>query len=53
MAHAIQEVFRIKPEESDPRKYMGAAKEAVKEAARQKIRLCGCNGLADEPGIWR
>ncbi|MFO7294523.1 MAG: class II fructose-1,6-bisphosphate aldolase [Clostridia bacterium] len=48
MAKAIQEVFRVKPEENDPRNYMGAAKEAVKEVVRRKIRLCGCNGLADE-----
>ncbi len=48
MAKAIQEVFRVKPEENDPRNYMGAAKEAVKEVVRRKIRLCGCNALADE-----
>jgi len=48
MAEAIQGVFRKDPEENDPRKYMGAAKEAVKEVVRKKIRLCGCNGLADE-----
>ncbi|NLX69939.1 MAG: class II fructose-1,6-bisphosphate aldolase [Clostridiales bacterium] len=48
MAEAIQEVFRAKPDENDPRKYMGPAKEAVKEVVRKKIRLCGCNGLADE-----
>jgi len=48
MAEAIQEVFRKNPEENDPRRYMGAAKEAVKEAVHKKIRLCGCNGLADE-----
>nr|PZN09571.1 MAG: hypothetical protein DIU64_08510 [Caldicoprobacter oshimai] len=48
MAKTIQEVFRVKPEENDPRNYMGAAKEAVKEVVRRKIRLCGCNGLADE-----
>jgi tagatose bisphosphate family class II aldolase len=53
MAHAIQQVFKEKPEENDPRSYMGAAKEAVKEVVRQKIRLCGCSGLADELGEWR
>lgn len=48
MAEAIQEVFRINPQENDPRNYMGAAKRAVKEVVRKKIQLCGCNGLADE-----
>jgi tagatose bisphosphate family class II aldolase len=53
MADAIQEVFRKKPDENDPRNYMGAAKQAVKEVARRKIRLCGASGLADEAGVWR
>lgn len=48
MAKAIQEIFAQKPKENDPRNYMGAAKEAVKEVAREKIRLCGTSGLADE-----
>ncbi|MGI5851382.1 MAG: class II fructose-1,6-bisphosphate aldolase [Caldicoprobacterales bacterium] len=46
MANAIQGVFAANPRENDPRKYMGAAKEAVKEAARTKIRLCGSVGRA-------
>lgn len=48
MAQAIQEVFGANPKENDPRKYMGNAKEAVKEIARKKIRLCGSNGRAWE-----
>ena len=48
MAEAIQECFRKNPRENDPRNYMGAAKEAVKRVVKNKIRLCGCNGLADE-----
>lgn len=48
MAEAIQECFRNNPSENDPRNYMGAAKEAVKKAAKLKIRLCGCSGLLDE-----
>lgn len=48
MATAIQEVFAANPKENDPRKYMGNAKEAVKEIARKKIRLCGSNGRAWE-----
>jgi tagatose bisphosphate family class II aldolase len=48
MAKAIQECFRQNPKENDPRNYMGAAKEAVKKVVREKIRLCGASGLADE-----
>ncbi len=53
MAEAIKTVFRDKPSENDPRNYMGAAKLAVKEVVRQKIRLCGIRGLADMPGMMR
>lgn len=48
MAEAIKEIFKKNPKENDPRNYLGAAKIAVKEVVRQKIRLCGCSGLADE-----
>lgn len=48
MARAIQECFRKNPKESDPRNYMGAAKAAVKEVVKEKIRLCGSSGFADE-----
>jgi len=48
MADAIKECFRNKPEENDPRNYMGAAKEAVKKAVKEKIRMCMSSGLADE-----
>ena len=34
MAHAIQEIFQRNPKENDPRKYMGAAKVAVKEVVK-------------------
>lgn len=46
MADAIKAVFAKNPEENDPRNYMGAAKAAVKEMVRNKILLCGCDGLA-------
>ena len=46
MAEAIRECFRNNPKENDPRHYMGAAKEAVKEVVRKKIRLCGSSGSA-------
>ena len=48
MAQAIKDMFAAKPSENDPRNYMGAAKLAVKEVAKQKIRLCGSSGLAKE-----
>lgn len=46
MAFAIQDVFKDNPSEDDPRAYMGAAKLAVKEVVRKKIRLCGSNSRA-------
>lgn len=48
MALAIQEVFSKNPNENDPRKYMGKAKEAVKKVVKEKIKLCGCSGRAWE-----
>lgn len=36
------------PNQNDPRNYMGAAREAVKEVVIRKIRLCGTEGFADE-----
>ncbi|PKM50001.1 MAG: tagatose-bisphosphate aldolase [Firmicutes bacterium HGW-Firmicutes-7] len=38
----------LNPEQNDPRKYMGAAKEAVKEVVKNKIKLCGTVGFAAE-----
>jgi tagatose bisphosphate family class II aldolase len=48
MAEAIKTCFHNKPKENDPRNYMGAAKDAVKNVVKQKIRLCNCSGLADK-----
>lgn len=48
MAEAIKECFCKDPTETDPRRYMGAAKAAVEKVVREKILLCGCSGLADE-----
>lgn len=47
MADAIKACFQVKPDESDPRNYMGAAKLAVKKVVIEKIKLCGSDGLAD------
>ncbi len=48
MANSIKKCFADNPAENDPRKYMGLAKEAVKQVVREKIRLCGSNNLVDE-----
>lgn len=48
MAQAIQRCFVDNPNENDPRKYMGAAKDAVKRVVQEKIRLCMASGLADQ-----
>ncbi|WP_422660432.1 class II fructose-1,6-bisphosphate aldolase [Paenibacillus sp. EC2-1] len=45
---AIKEVFNQNPEENDPRKYMVPAKEALKKAAIEKMRLCGSFGKAKD-----
>ncbi|BFH64514.1 MULTISPECIES: class II fructose-1,6-bisphosphate aldolase [Paenibacillus] len=43
---AIKAVFAANPEENDPRKYMVPAKQALKQAAMEKMQLCGCVGRA-------
>ncbi len=43
---AIKEVFAKNPDENDPRKYMVPAKQALKAAAIEKMRLCGSIGKA-------
>ncbi|MEF3307315.1 class II fructose-1,6-bisphosphate aldolase [Paenibacillus sp. GYB004] len=45
---AIKAVFAQNPEENDPRKYMVPAKKALKEAAIEKMRLCGSFGKAKD-----
>ena len=44
MAAAIKKTFELNPKENDPRNYMGAAKMAVKEVVKEKIRLCNSSG---------
>ncbi|MGB4669222.1 MAG: class II fructose-bisphosphate aldolase, partial [Bacillota bacterium] len=46
MAETIKNILQSDPSENDPRRYMGEAKEAVKQVVKRKIRLCGCSGLA-------
>jgi tagatose bisphosphate family class II aldolase len=47
MAVAIKACLLADQGESDPRRYMGAAKDAVKQLVRTKTQLFGSSGLAD------
>jgi len=47
MVSAIKNVIS-NPYENDPRHYMGAAREAVKNVVKNKIRLCNTVGFANE-----
>ncbi|MBP2001460.1 tagatose 1,6-diphosphate aldolase GatY/KbaY [Paenibacillus shirakamiensis] len=47
-SNAIKDVFAANREESDPRKYMVPAKEAVKQLVMEKMELCGCIGKAGD-----
>ncbi|OUM85036.1 MAG: fructose-1,6-bisphosphate aldolase, class II [Bacillus thermozeamaize] len=46
MTKTIREIFARDEKVYDPRKYLGPAKEAMKEVVRSKIRLFGSNGKA-------
>ncbi len=46
MTGAIRQVLFEKPDEFDPRKYLGAGREAIKEAVKRKILLLGSDGKA-------
>ncbi len=43
---SIRETFATKPEEFDPRKILGPARQAVKDIIKQKIQLFGSAGRA-------
>ena len=45
-AEKLREILIEKPNESDPRKYFGPAKEIMKKVAIEKILMCGSNGKA-------
>lgn len=47
-SNAIKSVFDRNPEENDPRKYMVPAKQALKQMAIEKMRMCGCIGKAGQ-----
>ncbi|MEH7303645.1 class II fructose-bisphosphate aldolase [Neobacillus drentensis] len=45
-AKAVRETLAAKPEEYDPRKYLGPARDAIKATVMGKIREFGSNGKA-------
>jgi fructose-bisphosphate aldolase class II len=42
----IREIIKKNPQEIDPRKILGPAREAVKEIIRDRIKVCGSRGKA-------
>jgi len=44
----IRQVFAEKPGEFDPRKYLGPARDAIREMVRHKLHVLGCAGKAKE-----
>lgn len=46
MTGAIRKVFVETPGEFDPRKYLGPARDAIKEVVKRKVRILGCAGKA-------
>jgi len=46
MTGAIRKVFVENPSEFDPRKYLGPARDAIKEVVKRKIKFLGCGGKA-------
>ncbi len=45
---AIKAIFAANPSVDDPRHYMKPAKDALHEAAKEKIRMCGAIGRASD-----
>jgi fructose-bisphosphate aldolase class II len=48
MTAKIREVFATKPDEFDPRNYLGPGREAIAEMVRHKLRVLGAAGKADQ-----
>ncbi|MEM1010621.1 MAG: ketose-bisphosphate aldolase [Planctomycetota bacterium] len=48
MTAKIREVFVTKPEEFDPRKYLGPAREAITEMVKRKLHMLNSAGKSDE-----
>lgn len=49
-SNAIKRVFEANPDADDPRTYLKPAKDALREVAKEKIRVCGADGRASEAG---
>lgn len=45
-ADAVKKVFKDNPDESDPRAYMGAGRNAAQKMVEFKIKMCGSDGKA-------
>lgn len=43
---SIRKVFAEDPGEFDPRKYLGPARDAIREVVKRKMRVLGCSGKA-------
>lgn len=48
MTAKIRQIFAEKPSEFDPRKYLGPARDAIREMVKHKLHVLGCNGKAAE-----
>ncbi len=48
MTAKIREVFVTKPEEFDPRKYLGPAREAITEMVKRKLHMLNSAGKSEE-----
>ena len=46
MTGMIRKVFAESPAEFDPRKYLGPARQAIKDVVQHKMRIMGCSGKA-------
>ena len=44
----IRQVFAEQPAEFDPRKYLGPARDAIKDMVKHKLQVLGCAGKAAE-----
>ena len=48
MTASIREVFSTKPEEFDPRKYLGPARDRIREMVVGKLEMLNCRGKAGD-----
>ena len=48
MTAKIREVFATKPAEFDPRKYLGPARDAIRDMVKRKLHVLNSAGKADE-----